>query len=402
MAGIPRYKEFRGPALFRQGFRPFFLGAGVWAGLAILIWLIILRDVISLPSIFPPAQWHAHEMLFGFAAAAATGFLLTAIPNWTGRMPLQGVPLIALFGVWVMGRLAMSISELIGGIATAVLDLAFLALLFGVVLREILTGRNWRNLPVVLAVGMLFVANAMTHLEVNGILPSMRLGERLAVGVFVILISLIGGRIIPSFTRNWLVRHDSRVVPVPFNRFDTGALGMVLVASALWVVAPTAMPTGLALLIAGAITAARLARWQGWRTVSEPLLFVLHLGYTWLAIGLILLGGCVLLPAVIPQSAGLHALTAGAFGTMILAVMTRAVRGHTGHPMTAGLPTAAVYALVTVAAVVRTAAPLTSEFFLELVSVSGWLWISAFALFLIVYAPMLLEDKAMTSSVKAR
>ncbi|MFD0986123.1 NnrS family protein [Methyloligella solikamskensis] len=402
MVGIPRYKEFNGPALFRQGFRPFFLGAGLWAGLAILIWLIVIRGDASLPSNFPPAQWHAHEMLFGFAAAAATGFLLTAIPNWTGRMPLQGVPLIVLFGVWVLGRVAMSISDAIGDIAAAALDLAFLALLFGVVLREILAGRNWRNLPVVIAVGVLFAANAITHLEVNSILPSTLLGERLGVAVFVILISLIGGRIIPSFTRNWLVKRDSPVLPVPFSRFDTVTLVLVLVASAFWVALPTSTLTAFALIAAGAISAARLVRWQGWRTYSEPLLWVLHLGYAWVAFGLVLLAGSVLFSAEIPYAAGLHALTAGAIGTMILAVMTRASRGHTGHPLTVGLPTAAIYALVTLAAVMRTAAPFTSGSYLTLVSVSGWLWISAFALFAILYGPILLGDRPTTSGVKAR
>ncbi|XSG82154.1 MAG: NnrS family protein [Methyloligella sp. ZOD6] len=390
MAGIPRYKAFHGPALFRQGFRPFFLGAGIWAALAILVWLTIIRGDMSLAGGFPPTRWHAHEMLFGFATAAATGFLLTAVPNWTGRMPLQGAALIVLFGVWGLGRAAMCISSAIGEPLAALIDISFLALLFTIVLREVVAGRNWRNLPVVVAVASLLAANGLMHLEASRVLANGLLGERLGVATFVLLISLIGGRIIPSFTRNWLVKRDSDVLPVPFNRFDVGVLLLVLIALASWVLIPQAIFTGFALIAAGAASLVRLVRWRGWLTLSEPLLWVLHLGYAWLAAGLILLGGAVLVPDAIPYSAGLHALTAGAIGTMILAVMTRATRGHTGHPLTAGLNTTAIYALITLAALLRVAAPFMPDLYLGLLSASGWLWISAFTMFAVAYGPMLL------------
>lgn len=392
MAGIPRYKTFHGPALFQQGFRPFFFGAGLWSVLAILIWLLVVQGDVSLPSIFPPPQWHAHEMLFGFAAAAAAGFLLTAVPNWTGRMPLQGVPLIVLFGVWMSGRFAMAMSAWIGGVSAAVIDLAFLAMLLAVVLREVLAGRNWRNLPVVIAVAVLLLANVLTHLEANRLLPNILLGERLGIAVFALLISLVGGRIIPSFTRNWLVKRNSSVLPVPFGRFDVATLILVLTALALWVAIPEAPLTAVALVAAGAVSVARFARWRGWLTLSEPLLWVLHLGYAWLAFGLLILGGTVLLPTTIPDVAGMHALTAGAIGTMILAVMTRATRGHTGHPLTAGPNTVAIYALITVAAILRVVAALIPDLYLPLLFASGWLWISAYTLFVVEYAPMLVAD----------
>lgn len=220
MHGIPRYKVFNGPVLFSQGFRPFFLGAGVWAVLAVSIWLLIVRGDTSLPMIFAPLRWHAHEMLFGFAAAAMAGFVLTAIPNWTGRLPLQGVPLIILSGTWLLGRVAMATSTLIGGLLAALIDLSFLAMLFSVVLREIVAGRNWRHFPLPVAVAVLIVANALTQLEANGLAPSTMLGERLGLATFVLLISLVGGRIIPSFTRNWLAKMGSDVMPTPLNRFD--------------------------------------------------------------------------------------------------------------------------------------------------------------------------------------
>jgi len=392
MHGIPRYRTFDGPAIFRQGFRPFFLGAGIWAVLSIAIWMAVFRGGVSLPSVFVPMRWHVHEMLFGFAAAAVAGFLLTAIPNWTGRLPLQGVPLVVLFGVWLLGRIAMASSAAIGGVVAAVVDLSFLALLFAVVSREIVAGRNWRNLPVLAAVAVLIAANTLTQLDANGIAQSGGLGERLGLSTFVLLISLIGGRIVPSFTRNWLAKNGGGVMPTPLNRFDMGVLIVVLAGLGLWVVGPANALTGAVLVVAGLVSFVRLGRWRGWRVFSEPLLWSLHLGYAWVAVGLLLLGGAVLFPAIVPYPAGIHALGTGAIGTMALAVMTRAIRGHTGRPLEAGPATAAIYALITVAAILRVAAPFTPSFGIELIVASGIVWIAAFSLFAGRYGSWLLTD----------
>jgi len=256
--GIPRYRPFQGPALFQKGFRPFFLGAGVWGALAVLIWLAIVRGEISLPTSFVPIRWHAHEMLFGFAAAAVAGFMLTAIPNWTGRMPLQGVPLILLVSTWLLGRVAVATSALVGIIASAIVDLAFLAALLAIVLQEIIAGRNWRNLPMPIAVGLLLAANSLTHLDAAGWLPSGAVGERLGLATLILLISLVGGRIIPSFTRNWLIKQGALVVPAPFARFDVVTLLFVLGTLALWVASPQSALGGLALVGAGVLSFVRL------------------------------------------------------------------------------------------------------------------------------------------------
>lgn len=385
MHGIPRYRAFNGPAIFSQGFRPFFLGAGVWAALAVLIWLIFVSGDAALPTTFSPVRWHAHEMLFGFAAAAVAGFVLTAIPNWTGRLPLQGAPLITLFFAWLIGRAAMASSAVVGAPLAAIADLAFLALLFVTALREVVAGRNWRNIPIPVAVATLVVANALTQLEANGLAQSGMVGERLGLATFILLISLIGGRIIPSFTRNWLAKNGSDVMPVPFSRFDVWILLLVMVALGLWVASPSAQLTGVALIVTGFMSVARLVRWRGWHSLSEPLLWVLHLGYAWVAVGLILLGASVLFATVVPYSAGIHALGTGAIGTMILAVMTRAIRGHTGRPLEAGYGTAAIYALITLAAILRVTAPFSPDAYVELVVVSGVVWIAAFSLFVVGY-----------------
>lgn len=172
--GIPRYRPWKGPALLQHGFRPFFLAAGLWAAGALVLWLAMLAGAIALPTAFDPITWHAHEMLFGFAGAAVAGFLLTAVPNWTGRMPLQGLRLAGLAALWLAGRAAVGLSESTGPLAAAALDLAFPAALLGAVVREILAGRNWRNLPVCLALASLLAANVLTHLDALGLADKVR------------------------------------------------------------------------------------------------------------------------------------------------------------------------------------------------------------------------------------
>jgi uncharacterized protein involved in response to NO len=389
-AGIPRYRPFAGPALLRQGFRPFFLGAGGWALAAMVLWVAILQGGFSLPTAFDPVAWHVHEMLFGFVVAAIAGFLLTAIPNWTGRMPLQGVPLAILVGVWLSGRLAVGASTWIGAGIAAVLDLAFLMLLLGVVLREILAGRNWRNLPMPVVLGGLLVANALTHADAVGLAATGQLGQRLGIGIVILLISLVGGRIIPSFTLNWLKKRGESNLPASFGALDRGSLGLAAAALAIWGIAPESRIGGAALIAAGLTSLIRLARWRGHLTLAEPLVWSLHLGFAWVPIGLLLVGLGAFLPDV-PQVAGVHALTAGAMGGMTLAVMTRATLGHTGRPLSADVWTAAIYLLVAAAAALRVAAPFLSDVYLPLLWTSGLAWSTAFGLFVVHYGRMLLS-----------
>jgi uncharacterized protein involved in response to NO len=389
-AGISRYRPFDGPALLRQGFRPFFLGAGIWALAAMVLWIATLQGVVLLPTAFDPLAWHAHEMLVGFVAAAIAGFLLTAIPNWTGRMPLQGFPLAVLLGFWLAGRLAVYGSEWIGAGIAAAFDLSFLALLLGVVLREILAGRNWRNLPMPVVLGGLLVANALTHADAVGLAATGPLGQRLGIAIVILLISLVGGRIIPSFTLNWLKKRGELNLPASFGALDRGILGLAAAALAFWVVAPGHPLGGAALIAAGLASLVRLARWRGHLTLAEPLVWSLHLGFAWVAVGLVLLGISAFMPEA-PQAAGLHALSAGAMGGMSLAVMTRATLGHTGRPLAADRWTAAVYLLVAAAALLRVAAPFATEVYLPLLWTSGLAWSTAFGLFVVRYGRMLLS-----------
>ena len=391
-SGIPRYKPFSGPALFSEGFRPFFLAAGLWAPAAMALWIGYLAGVTDLPTAFGPLNWHIHEMLFGFAAAAVAGFLLTAIPNWTGRMPLQGVPLIVLASLWLAGRIACALSLWTGPAAVAIADLAFLAVLLLAIGREIVAGRNWRNLPMVGALSLLLAANLLFHLEALDIAPTADIGRRLGVAMLLLMISLIGGRIIPSFTRNWLAKQDAAELPAAFGIPDRVALGSAALALVSWVVEAPPLFNGPLLIAAGIAAALRLARWRGLATVKEPLLLVLHLGHGWLAIGLVLLGASELTDLV-PASAALHALTAGTIGTMILAVMTRATLGHTGQALTAGAGTTAIYVLVTMATLARISVWWLPADYDLLLKTAGLAWIAAFLLFLAIYGPMLLRPR---------
>jgi uncharacterized protein involved in response to NO len=389
MTAIPRYRAQSGPAILSAGFRPFFLGAGAWAALAVPLWLALFGGGAAIPSALPPAVWHVHELVFGYGEAVVAGFLLTAIPNWTGRMPLQGAPLAVLVLLWGVGRIAVACSKTIGAEIAAVLDLGFPLIFLAVVAREILAGRNWRNLPMLAALALLLLGNLLVHLDVMGLTPTAQLGNRLGVATLLMLISFVGGRIVPSFTRNWLARERPEITaPAPFDAFDRVVLAATAAALALWVAAPDAVAAHWLDLIAGLALGTRLVRWRGHATLREPLLWVLHLGYGWLALGFVLLALDAFIP-VLPETTALHALTVGAIGTMTLAVMTRASLGHTGRQLAAGPGTTAIYVLITLAAILRLVAPLGGANYLLALTAAGAAWSAAFGLFVLLYGPAL-------------
>jgi uncharacterized protein involved in response to NO len=377
------------PVFLTQGFRPFFFAAGVWSASALTLWIVLLATGAALPSRFDPLSWHIHEMLFGFVMATIAGFLLTAIPNWTGRRPVSGVPLALLAGLWLLGRIICLISALMPAWLAVAADLAFPAVLAIVVAREIITSRNWRNLPIVAPVTVLGIANLLMHLESNGVAVPSGLGWRLGLAAVIVLISVIAGRVVPSFTRNWLAKRQIVNLPEAPGAIDRAALGVLHVGLSSWVFLPEFQPVGAILLLGAALNLWRLLRWRGAATAAEPLLLVLHIGYGWLVLGVALLG-LEVIDAHLPQSAAIHALTAGAIGTMTLAVMTRATRGHTGRALAADRATTAIYLLVSVAAIVRVAAGIGETWTMPLLVASAILWIGAFALFVLRYGPMLL------------
>ncbi|MQX38274.1 NnrS family protein [Roseospira navarrensis] len=378
--------RIRGGGVLERGFRPFFLLAGVYAIAAMALWLLFLRGHVLLAGPMDPLSWHAHEMLFGFAGAAMAGFVLTAVPNWTGRLPLSGPPLLWLVLLWAAGRL-LAVAPVPWALA-AVVDVAFPVVLAAVVVREVHAGRNARNLPVGVAIALLGLANAVDWLETAYILPDTNTGPRLGIAVLIALIGLIGGRIVPSFTRNWLSKREGAALPAPFGRFD-GAVLLVTVAALLaWVFSPEGWLVAALLALAGAANLARLARWRGPATGPEPLVWILHIGYLGIPLGLLLTAASVQWPGLIPEVAALHALTAGAITVMIVAVMTRATLGHGGQALHAGWMTTLVYLLLLTAALTRVWAGLSDGLYLPLLFTSGGTWIAGFTLYLLRYGPI--------------
>jgi uncharacterized protein involved in response to NO len=390
MLALRKARMAAAPAFLRGGFRPFFLLAPAWAAFALVAWLCAFLYGVPLDSAFSPLAWHRHEMLFGFVGGVIVGFLLTAIPNWTGRLPIAGAPLATLAGVWVAARIAVWFSGTIGLVPAAVLDVGFYLVFAAVAGREVVEAKN-RNVPVVAMVLLFALFDACDYIAAAGLVAHETIPSRAAVALVVVLISLIGGRIIPSFTRNWMARKGfTEGLPTQPSRFDLAVIALTALSLVCWLAFPGAVWVAMGLLAAGLLQLVRLARWRGWRAWSDPLVLVLHVGYAWLPIGLLLLGAGAA-GARVPATAAIHALTAGAVATMILAVMTRASLGHTGRELRAGRATVAIYLCVTLAATLRVVTGLGAVDYRVGMEFSGGLWALAFALFVLAYAPVLLR-----------
>ena len=392
MLALRRARMAAAPPILRGGFRPFFLGGALWAIIALALWLTALAGQATIPTAFDALTWHRHEMLFGFVGAVIAGFLLTAIPNWTGRLPIAGGPLASLFGLWLAGRLAVLFSVILGPMVAAMTDVGFYLILAAVAGREVIEANN-RNVPIVGLVLLLGIANGLDHLAAAGMFIDPALPWQFAVSLVTMLITLIGGRIVPSFTRNWLAKRGlNQGLPGQPNRFDLVTIGLTGLSLLAWIAAPSGWLPGSLLAIAASAQAARLARWKGWKAASDPLVLVLHVGYAWLPVGLALLAAFQF-GASLPQSAAVHALTAGAMGTMILAVMSRASLGHTGRELRAGPTTSTMYVLVTIGAALRVAASLGALDYRIGMEVAGVFWIGSFVLFVFNYGPILFRPR---------
>jgi uncharacterized protein involved in response to NO len=393
MIGTPlaQREEYSGPALFSYGFRPFFLAAILSGAGVIPVWLMVWTSRIDLSGPFDPVDWHVHEMIFGYAAAVIAGFLFTAVPNWTGRMPTRGWPLMALSALWLLGRLAVGGQLSTGPVGTALIDCAFLFALACIMGVEIVAGRNWRNLKVVVPVALLFTANLVFHIEAafNG---TASIGRRLGFAVVIFLITLIGGRIIPSFTRNWLASRKAKALPAPFQRFD----GVTVVASALallvWSILPEHPISASLLLPAGILHGIRLARWRGLAVWKNPLLVMLHIAYLFLPFGLVDVGLSAL--GLLPAAVGVHLLGIGAIGGMTIAVMMRATLGHTGRELVAGPMLSAAFCLIAGAALVRSLVPFGSFGPIDGITVAALLWTVGYGLLVLRLASCLVQPRA--------
>ncbi len=388
---VPRGIRKDGPALLSYGFRPFFLLGGLFAALAMGLWLIALTGGLAPGGSYGASHWHAHEMLFGFAPAILAGFMLTAIPNWTGRLPVAGRPLALLLALWIAGRLVMLDPDRLGLTPSALVDGAFLPALLFVAFREIAAGRKWRDLKILAGLLALSAANILFHRAMAaGEHPELAM--KLAISAYTLLVMLIGGRIVPSFTRNYMAKDGRSDHPSPFGRFDAVAILFGLLALFGWILAPAAFLTAILATLAAGLHLVRLMRWKGWAVRGEKLLFVLHAAYLFVPLGLagIALGAI----GLVDDGFVLHVLTVGAISTMMLAVMTRASRGHTGRTLAASGLTRLSYGLLFAAAVLRPLAALADDAQMPLLMLAGGCFGLAFLLFGLEHAPMLATRRA--------
>lgn len=366
-------------SLWALAFRPFYLLAALFAAIAVPVWAVAYSGAIELP--MAGIWWHAHEMIFGFAIAVIIGFLFTAGRNWTGLDTPTGKPLMVLAAVWLAGRLAMAFGS---GAWVAIVDLAFLPVAAGMLLRVLIKAKSKRNYFVGALPAMLALANLFFHLAALGVIEADPLtAMHLALGLVVLLETIVGGRVIPMFTFN-AVRGVKQWRNVKVDWAAAIATGIALL---LWALGAGAW-AGAVSLLAAALQAARVGGWNPWATRGQPILWVLHLAYLWIPLGLALIALTQF--GVLPRSAGIHALAIGATGGLIIGMITRTALGHTGRMLVAGGIETAAYALVLIAALLRV---LTVGFLpvaqLGGVHAAATLWSVAFLLYLWRYAPFL-------------
>ena len=390
LAGQPA----RSWALFGYGFRPFFLAAALAAVLLVPWWSASLASDMPLGTNWPASLWHGHEMLFGFIVAAIAGFLLTAVSSWTGARGFAGWPLAMLLALWALGRLCVASSAAWPASLVAGLDLSFLPALAVFVLVPLLRARN-RNTPLLVVLAALWLTNVGFYWGIGRDDAALaRHALLLGIDVVLLLVTVIGGRIIPAFTAAAFKQQGISSTLRAWRGMTPLAVAAMIAVIVIDLWRPEGAAAGFAALAAASIQLARLAQWQGVRTLRMPIVWVLHLAYLWLAVGLAL-KALTLLGGVSLAAYYLHALTIGAAATMIMAVMTRASLGHTGRPLRVSRPTACAYGLLTAAAVVRVFGPAWPTLrYAQVIVFAAALWTAAFVLFLWVYGPILLKPRA--------
>ncbi|MBI3786448.1 MAG: NnrS family protein [Deltaproteobacteria bacterium] len=378
------------PVLLAKGFRPFFLLAAAYVALAILIWVFALGGMVDLGTYFGATYWHAHEMVFGFATAVIAGFLLTAVGNWTGMETAVGLRLGALVALWIIGRVAVLFAARLPHPLAAVLDLVFLPALAVACARPMLASANQRNYQFVGMLGALFLANLGMHLGALGVAPAwIRRGAWLGVDIVILMIVVMTARIVPMFTRNATRVESIHNLPTLDHLASAGMLALVVFDAAG---VDERFAAVLATLV-GTAVAARSATWGTQHTLRHPLLWVLHAGHAFVALGLVLRGVSFLVPALTP-SAALHALTAGGIGMLTLGMMARVALGHTGRMLAVGKPMTLGFAALALAALLRVCGPLFGlQAYRPTVMTAGCLFALGFAVYVVVYLRILLAPR---------
>lgn len=389
-----RHDRENGFSIFSYGFRPFFLAAGIYAILPLIPWALYLSGLFE-PEISLQA-WHAHEMLFGFIAAGAAGFLLTAIPNWTGAPPMIGARLKRLFMCWLAGRVAFWIFLFSGDPVFSYLlwiDL-LLPILHGAHITRILIGTKQKRNYIFIAIMTMFViANSLFILEFNGVTDhTAQTGGLFIANIVMVMVAIIGGRVTPNFTRSWLRNQGIKENIRSFPWVEKLAIGLLVINAMLELFIPDSSSIYVVALLAAIIHLIRFSQWNSLKTLHNPALWVLHLGYAWLVLALFLkaLEGWL---NVIPYHLYLHAFSVGAVGLYMLGIMSRAALGHTGRALSVSAPVTLAYILILLAAILRITTPFYPEYFIQGMVSAIALWSAAFAIYVWIYAPILTQPR---------
>lgn len=384
---------FKAPFLsqvFTYGFRCFFIAAPICAGTIILLWMGMLSGWLLMPRIYPAPLWHAHEMIFGFIAAAIAGFLLTAVPNWCNRQRLHGVPLAGLVLLWVLGRLVpfLPSSQLL---LAALIDCLFLATLAGIIGHAIYSARLWRNFAVVAIVCTLTAINGYFYFCVaEGDFSSASKTLMLALDLISLLVAVIAGRITPAFTQNWL-RVKGYTSSFKKNLLlERLSLLSIALAGILAFLEIRSVHIVI-LFLASVFNLARLAQWKPWLTRTNPLLWVLHLAYLNLVIALLLRVLCKVFE--LPESVWVHFLAIACLGLIIFGVMCRVALGHTGRALILPKLGTVIFTLIVGAAISRLISFFVEHYFVTL-WISALLWIASVIIFLLLFGPILVSPRA--------
>lgn len=385
------------PQLFAYPFRIFFPSVALWAVIAIPLWVASITGHLQLHFALSPFAWHAHEMLYGFFSVAVAGFLLTAICNWTGTERTHGWPLFAMWLVWILGRISMLCGDAAPYWLVAVINLGFVPLVFYDAFKRVRLRRQKRQYPLLVVLGLIWLMQ-LGFLATHG-------DMRFAFGTLILamgIMLIIGGRITPNFSRNWLNFNGGggeRIIILPrLEKMVLASVFILLIAVVAGIIPAIAQSPHyhhiialLAVLGAG-ISATRVILWRGWQVRREPLLWILHLSLMWIPVALLLLACWAM--GWVNQYAWIHALAVGAMAGLILGVMTRVAPAHTGRAIALPHYMVATYFLIHIGALVRVAAELIPAFWLSGIYISAVCWTLAFAAFLWRYLPMLMKPRA--------
>jgi uncharacterized protein involved in response to NO len=375
--------------VFNLGFRPFFLLSGVFAVIVMALWVPAFTGGPALSTYYGQIGWHSHEMVFGYTGGVIAGFLLTAVRNWTGWPTATGSSLAALVVLWLLGRILPFFVATIPAWLISVVDLAFVPVLTASIAVPLVRHGEKRNLLFVPLMLGLFAANLLVHLELLGLLPGVaRPGIFLGLYLVILLIVIMGGRVVPFFTERAL----SNVVIKRRPLIEWLAPLTVIAFMLTDLLFPNSKVAGALAGLAGIINGVRVISWYSHRYWQVPLLWVLHLGYGWIVVGFLLKAAASL--GLIAAQFTVHAFTVGGIGVLTIGMIARVSLGHTARPLSVGSPMAVAFALVNLAAVLRGLLPSIFPLWLsQLVILSGMLWIAAFVVFVIVYAPVLTQPR---------